>query len=143
MFTSGEEFADSLRVSAFIEDCGYSSIWDQLVYQLKMEYGLPPFPILDIASFISSLKNGWSFKDGDAIKQVAKCRKPMFFIHGDADDFVPTEMVYKCYEAKVNGYKELWIVPGAEHARSIHDCWEPYCPRCEDFIGRVESLKNH
>lgn len=142
MFTSGEEFADSLHVSAFIEDCGYSSIWEQLAYQLKVEYGMPSFPILDIASFISSLKNGWSFKDGDAIKQVAKCQKPMLFIHGDADDFVPTEMVYKCYEAKVNGYKELWIVPGAEHARSIHHCWDEYCQRCEDFIGRVESMRN-
>lgn len=42
---------------------------------------------------------------------------PMFFIHGDKDDYVPTRMVYKLYEAKLEP-KELWIVPGADHAHS-------------------------
>lgn len=140
MFTSSEEFADSLRLVGFIEDCGYSSTWEQLEYQLKTEYGLAPFPVLDIANFICMMKYGWDFKESDAVKQVAKCNKPMLFIHGDADDFVPTKMVEKCYKAKVNGYKELWIVPGAEHARSIHNNWEEYCQRCDDFIDRIESM---
>ncbi len=141
MFTSGEEFADSLRVKAFIEDCGYSSIWEQLAYQMKSQFGMPTFPLLDIANIICEFKRGWNFNDGDAVKQVSKCKKPMLFIHGDADDFVPTEMVYKCYEAKTQGYKEIWIVPGAKHARSIHENWEEYCQRCEEFINRVETMK--
>jgi len=141
MFTSGEEFADSLNVVGFIEDCGFNSIWDQLAYQLKSEYGLSTFPLLDIASGICNLKYGWNFKQGDAVEQVTKCQKPIFFIHGDADDYVPTQMVYKCYEAKKNGYKELWIVPEANHARSIHENWEEYCQRCDEFIIRIESLK--
>ena len=141
MFTSGEEFADSLRVKAFIEDCGYSSTWDELVYQLKADYGMPSFPILNIADWFSFFRFGWDFKGSDAVKQVAKCKKPMLFIHGDADDFVPTDMVFKCYEAKKDGYKELWIVPGAAHARSIHENWEEYCERCEEFIDRVEAIQ--
>ncbi len=141
MFTSGEEFPDSLRLKGFIEDCGYSSTWEQLAYQLKAEYGMSTFPILDAANLWCNFINGWDFKDGSAVKQVAKCQKPIFFIHGDADDFVPTEMVYKCYEAKKNGHKELWIVPGAKHARSIHENWDEYCQRCEEYINRVESMK--
>jgi len=141
MFTSGEEFADSLRVKAFIEDCGYSSIWEQLAYQMKSQYGFSSFPLLDIANYFCEFLNGWNFNDGDAVKQVAKCKKPMLFIHGDEDDFVPTGMVYKCYEAKTQGYKELWIVPGAKHARSIHENWDEYCQRCEEFIDRVESME--
>lgn len=139
MFTSGEEFADSLRVAGFIEDCGFSSTWDELSYQLKTEYGMPSFPILDIADWFCYFRHGWDFKGSDAVKQVAKSKKPMLFIHGDADDFVPTDMVFKCYDAKTTGYKELWIVPGAAHARSIHENWEEYCERCEEFINRVES----
>ena len=141
MFTSGEEFADSLRVKAFIEDCGFSSTWDELVYQLKADYGMPSFPILNIADWFSFFRFGWDFKGSDAVKQVAKCKKPMLFIHGDADDFVPTDMVFKCYEAKKDGYKELWIVPGAAHARSIHENWDEYCERCEEFINRVEAIQ--
>ena len=141
MFTSGEEFADSLRVKAFIEDCGFSSTWDILAYQLKTDYGMPSFPILNIADWFSFFRFGWDFKGSDAVKQVAKCKKPMLFIHGDADDFVPTDMVFKCYEAKKDGYKELWIVPGAEHARSIHENWEEYCERCEEFINRVGAIQ--
>ena len=141
MFTSGEDFPDSLRVKAFIEDCGFSSTWDELVYQMKNDYGMPSFPILDIANIFCNLRYGWDFKESDAVKQVAKCVKPMLFIHGDADDYVPTEMVMKCYKAKVKGYKELWVVPGAKHARSIHENWNEYCQRCEEFINRVESMK--
>ena len=129
------------RVKAFIEDCGYSSTWDELVYQLKADYGMPSFPILNIADWFSFFRFGWDFKGSDAVKQVAKCKKPMLFIHGDADDFVPTDMVFKCYEAKKDGYKELWIVPGAAHARSIHENWEEYCERCEEFINRVEAIQ--
>ena len=44
----------------------------------------------------------------------------MLFIHGDADDYVPTWMVYPLYEAKP-GEKELWLVPGAGHAYSYRD----------------------
>ena len=139
MFTSGEEFADSLRVAGFIEDCGFSSTWDELVYQLKTDYGMPSFPILNIADWFCYFRHGWDFKGSDAVKQVAKCKKPMLFIHGDADDYVPTDMVFKCYDAKTTGYKELWIVPGAAHARSIHENWEEYCERCDEFINRVES----
>lgn len=139
MFTSGEELADSLNVVGFIEDCGYSSIWDQLAYQLKEEYGLPSWPLINIASWLCEKKYGWNFKEGDAIAQLKKCQKPMLFIHGDADDFVPTEMVYRNYEAKP-GYKELWIVPGAAHARSIHEAWEEYVDKCAAFIAKVEEM---
>lgn len=139
MFTSGEELADSLNIAGYIEDCGYSSTWDQLAYQLKEEYGLPSWPLLDVASWLCEKRYGWNFKESDAISQLKKCKKPMFFIHGDADDFVPTEMVYRNYDAHP-GYKELWIVPGAAHARSIHEAWEEYVDKCAAFIAKVEDM---
>ena len=43
--------------------------------------------------------------------------RPMLFIHGAKDNFVPTEMVYRNYRA-TEGNKELWVVPGAAHAKS-------------------------
>ena len=59
----------------------------------------------------------------------------MLFIHGDADDFVPTRMVYPLFEAKP-GEKELWVVPGAAHALSYRDNPEEYTRRVAEFVGR-------
>lgn len=138
MMMSGDEWADSLNVAGFIEDCGYSSTWDQLSYNLSTEFGLPAFPILHVASLVNYLRHGWWFSNGDAVGQVAKSTKPMLFIHGDADDFVPTSMVYEVYEAKQTGYKELWLTPGCRHAKSIHDHWEEYCQRLGCFLNTIQ-----
>lgn len=32
---------------------------------------------------------------------------PVFFVHGDADDFVPSEMSDECYEACTSKHKHL------------------------------------
>ena len=45
-------------------------------------------------------------------------------------------MVYPLYEAKQQGDKELWIVPGAAHALSYRDNREEYTRRVEDFVGK-------
>lgn len=140
MFTSGEDIPDSLNLIGFIEDCGFSSIHEQLEYQLNEEFGLPAWPILNVASEWSALENGWSFEDGNALTQLEKCERPMLFIHGDADSFVPTWMVHENYEAKTKGYKELWIVSGADHAESIHLAWDEYCAHCKDYIEKISSL---
>ena len=112
---SGEKLPAYIR--CFVEDCGYTSVWDQFKKELKEQFGLPAFPLLYTASWLCEWQNGWNFKEASAVKQVAKCQKPMFFIHGDKDNFVPTYMVHKVYEAKPQP-KELWIVPGADHATS-------------------------
>jgi len=138
MFVAGEEIPDSLNVSAFIEDCGYSSTWEELEYNAK-QMGLPSFPIMNIANMLCRLKYGWDMKESDALKQLAKCHKPMLFIHGDADDYVPTYMVFKNYEAKTHGYKEIMVVKGAEHAKSIHNAWDEYKDRVKSFIDKVEK----
>lgn len=140
MYTSGEDIPDEMRVVGFIEDCGYTSIWEQLSYQLKDQFGLPAFPLLHTANWLCYMKYGWHFTDGDATLQLAKCKKPMLFIHGNSDTYVPSYMVMTNYEAKTQGYKELWITEGSEHAESIHDHWEEYCQRCQDFINRIKTL---
>ena len=55
MMLSGDEIPDSLQVVGYVEDCGYTSTWDQLVYKLKSDYGLPAFPLLYQASLVNKL----------------------------------------------------------------------------------------
>lgn len=103
---------------------------------MKEQFGLPAFPLLYTASLFCQWQNGWNFHEASAEQQVSRCTLPMFFIHGDQDDFVPTWMVNKVYAAKPQP-KELWVVPGAEHAVSYRLYPEEYTEKVRDFCKRV------
>ena len=120
-------------VKCFVEDCGYTSVWDEFQGELKGQFGLPAFPLLHIASLLCKLEYGWSFREASALQQVARCQLPMLFIHGEDDTFVPTEMVYPLYEAKPEP-KALWIAPGSAHALSYRAHPEEYTARVKAFV---------
>ena len=122
-------------VRCFVEDCGYTGVWDEFSKELKSSVVLPAVPLLYTASWLCDLKYRWNFREASSLAQVAKCRLPMLFIHGDADDYVPTWMVRPLFEAKP-GAKELWLVPGAGHAASYRDNREEYTRRVGEFVGR-------
>lgn len=133
MCVSGERTPD--YVKCFVEDCGYTSAWDEFAHELRGRFSLPEFPLLYTASWLTQAKYDWSFKEASPLKQVAKCKKPMFFFHGDKDTFVPTWMVYPLYEAKPQP-KQLWIAPGSEHAFAYRDHREEYIKKVEAFVGK-------
>ena len=134
MCVSGEKMPECVKNIRFIEDCGYTSAWDEFSYELKELFGLSDFPLLYATSLLCKIKYGWSFGEASPIKQVGKCPYPMFFIHGDNDTFVPSEMVHPLYEAK-QGEKEIWITKGTEHARSYADYREEYFKKVKTFLG--------
>lgn len=133
MMVSGEPQPD--YVKCFVEDCGYTSVWDQFTKELKGQFGIPQFPLMYTASWLCKLEYGWDFKEASSLKQVAKCHLPMFFIHGDKDDYVPTWMVYQLYEAKPEP-KELWVVSGADHARSYFFETKEYTEKVKEFVDK-------
>lgn len=133
MMVSGEP--QPYFVKCFVEDCGYTSVWDEFSHELKATFHLPSFPLMNTTSWLCQRKYGWNFKEASSLDQVAKCRLPMFFIHGADDTYVPTWMVYPLYEAKP-APKQLWIVPGATHAVSYKENKEEYTQKVREFVGR-------
>lgn len=133
MMLSGEPLKE--YVKCFVEDCGYTSVWEEFSGELKGRFHLPEFPLMHTTDRLCRLVYGWSFKEASSLEQVKKCRLPMLFIHGDADTYVPTDMVYPLYEAKP-GPKELWVVPGARHAVSYKENKEEYTRRVKDFVNK-------
>lgn len=133
MMVSGEPQPD--YVKCFVDDCGYTSVWEQFSKELKEQFGLPEFPLMYTANWLCKWKYGWSFDEASAIKQVEKCHLPMLFIHGEKDDYVPTWMVYQLYDAKPQP-KELWIVPNADHATSYQLNKETYTQKVKQFIDK-------
>lgn len=122
-------------IKCFVEDCGYTSAWDEFKGELKAQFGLPAFPLLHTANWLCKQEYGWDFEEASALNQVKKCTLPMLFIHGDADTFVPTWMVYPLYEAKPQP-KELWIAPGTKHAEAYKDHPTAYTERVKAFVEK-------
>lgn len=119
MMASGEKDLPK-QVSSIIEDCGYSSVWKEIVYQGQQGYHLPPFPLIYSVSLENKIRQGWFFQEGDADKSLTKDTRPILLIHGNKDTYVPTSMVYDNYRAVKKGTpKELLVVKGAIHARSF------------------------
>jgi fermentation-respiration switch protein FrsA (DUF1100 family) len=121
-------------VQAIVEDCGYTSVWDEFSCQMSESFGLHDFPLMYTTSALCKLRYGWSFGEASCLKQVAKCQLPMLFIHGDSDDFVPTEMVHRLYAAKPSA-KQLWLAPGSQHARSYSDHPNEYKLQVVSFLA--------
>ena len=59
MMTSGEKLPDNVK--AIVEDCGYSTVNQELQYQLKELFNLPSFPLVNVTSGITKLRAGYFF----------------------------------------------------------------------------------
>lgn len=134
MMLSGEPDVPSC-VKAYVEDCGYTSVEAQFTKELNERFGLPRWPLIPAASALCRMRYGWSFSEASSLTQVARCHRPMLFIHGTADTYVPTAMVYQLYAAHP-GPKELYLAAGAAHARSYFTHPAEYTRRVKAFAHR-------
>lgn len=114
MNVAGEKLPS--QVKAVIEDCGYTSVWDIFKTHIDMNE-FQSEVILNLGSFVTRMRAGYSLRDVSPLRQVQKSQIPILFIHGDQDAFVPCEMVDELYQ-KANCPKEKLIIHGAGHAGS-------------------------
>lgn len=133
MMLSGETLPENVR--AIVEDCGYSSVWDEFEHQLEGIFGLPSFPLMDFASIVTKVRAGYSLRDGDAVAQVAKSVTPILFIHGDQDTFVPSWMIDVVYDA-ATCEKEKLVIEGAGHGAAASVAPELYWNTVDTFIAK-------
>lgn len=133
MMLSAEQMPTGIKDLRFVEDCGYTSVWDEFQGQLQADFNLPAFPLLYTSSMLCDLLYGWDFSEASALRQISSVRHPMLFIHGDRDTFVPTEMVYRLYGAKPEP-KELWITSNTAHAQSYRNHRTAYTDRIRKFL---------
>lgn len=135
MMTAGE--ADlSPSVKCVIEDCGYTSVWDEFAGQLQEMFGLPTFPVLDAASLVTQIRAGYGFKEASAVEQLKKNVRPMLFIHGEEDTFVPYSMLDVVYSACAGPDKERLSVPGAGHGEASWKDPELYWSTVGAFLDK-------
>ncbi len=130
------------RVGFVIADCPYADLAEQLAYRLKIEYGLPPFPLVNAASLATLLQAGFKFSDVSPLHSLEENDGlpgiPMMFIHGMRDGYIPPAASEKLHAAK-RGYARLFLMPDAKHAESICVHRDVYRQLVSEFLEDVES----
>lgn len=121
------------NVVGIVEDCGFTTAWDEFKFVMKNSYHLPAFPVLNILNLYARLFIGFDLRESDSRKCIAETELPVLFIHGDADAFVPCFMAEECYAA-CNSRKEKYICSGAAHAQSYYKHTEEYEKTLYSFL---------
>ncbi|MBT1173442.1 alpha/beta hydrolase [Bifidobacterium sp. MA2] len=132
------------NVRAAIEDCGYTSVRDQFLFNAKHMYHLPyrwmGVPVVDLMSAISRRVAGYGFREASCVRSLRRTIIPMMFIHGAADTFVDPAFLDRNIAACAGPDRERLMVPGAGHALSASTDPELYWSRVTAFVTRVFDL---
>lgn len=121
------------NVVGIVEDCGFTSCWDEFKHMLNSIAHIPSFPLLNIMNFYTKNILGFDLRESDSRACLSQTKLPVLFIHGESDIFVPTYMVDECYNA-CNSKKEKYTYSNSTHAQSYYKHKEEYEERLYRFI---------
>ena len=125
-------------VKGIIGDSGFTCAWDIFAAILRKDYHMPPFPVLTLAERMAKKEAGFGFRDCTAPEEVSRTEIPILFIHGDEDNFVPSWMGRRNFEA-CTSEKYFLLVSEAGHAESYHKDPERYESCVRDFLKKYVS----
>lgn len=131
LMAAGEELPKN--VIGVLADCGYSSpkaIIKKVIRQMRLPVELS-YPFVKLAARVFGQ---FDLEEASPLEAMSRCKVPVIFFHGEADDLVPCEMSREMYEACVSK-KRLVTVPGAGHGLSYPVEPARYLSELRDFFG--------
>ncbi|MDO4814025.1 MAG: alpha/beta fold hydrolase [Gemella sp.] len=126
------------NVKGFIEDSGYVSLNEEFTHQLDKLFGLPSFPVIPLANFVTGVKADYNFGDVDATEALKSNKLPALILHGDQDGFVPLSQGQKAHDL-LTSYKEIHVFKDAKHVKAERKYNEEYWSNVENFLNKVFS----
>ena len=136
MMAAGRELPSN--VIGVLADCGFNSAKD-IMYSVIKGMGLPPAVCYPFVKLGARLFGHFDLEEYSAEEAMASCSVPVIFFHGEDDDFVPSWMSEKCYDACA-ARKELVLVPGAGHGLSYPVAPDRYLSALREFFGSAASF---
>ena len=124
------------QVKGIVSDCAFTSPKAVFTHVLHSMYHLPAFPMIQIADFVNRKMAGYGLDECNAAKEVQKAKKPILFIHGDKDTFVPCSMCDELY-ASCASQKTKLIVKGAGHCESYYRNTKAFEDALDKFLEGV------
>ena len=119
------------QVVGVLADCGYTSA-PEIIRTVIRALHLPVWPLYPLIRLSGKVFGGFDIAEADAKAAMTRCRVPVIFYHGEADDFVPCRMSQENYNACA-APKRLHITPGAGHGMSYPAAPEPYIEALRDM----------
>ncbi len=130
----------SPNVVGIIADCGYTSA-EEIIKKVIRDMRLPVRLLYPFVKLSARLFGGFDIDKADAREALKNAKVPVFFIHGDADDFVPSYMSEENYRVCTSD-KELVITKGAAHGLCYVVDPEGYLDAVgKFFLPKIEEKK--
>lgn len=111
MIAAGQDVPEN--VVGVIADCGYTSA-KEIIQKVIKDLHLPPVLAYPFVKLGAKIFGRFDLELYSPIQSMASCKVPVFFVHGESDDFVPCDMSRACSKACVKE-NVLLTVPGAGH----------------------------
>jgi fermentation-respiration switch protein FrsA (DUF1100 family) len=125
--------AHSDDIKCIVSDSCFADITEIMKREFNKRTSAPGF-FLEPVLFMVKLFYGVDFAAVKPVEAVSKIApRPIFFIHGAADTFVPPEHAQRLLEASNNPSNELWYIPGADHVMS-------YATAPDEYISKVTAF---
>ncbi len=124
------------KVRGIIGDCGFSSPFDIIRYNLWHKHKLPPVPTIYFMNYWSRMLAGFDFCQISCADALKESELPVLLLHGEEDFFVPTEMSH-ALAAVFPRQVELVTFPHARHAQSVYYDTEEYERAVLSFLERT------
>lgn len=122
------------QIKCVIEDCGFSSQYDEYIASLKSAK-LPKCAI-HLFNVGVKLVHGYSLYDADITKLAKNMTVPALFFHGTADDFVPFALGQKLFDACAASEKNFIAIEGAGHGLAYATDKQKYTAAFTEFVDK-------
>ena len=114
LITAGKDLPEN--VIGALADCGYTSAKD-IIKKVIRDMKLPANLLYPLVKLGAKIFGGFSLEETSPEEAMKKCKIPVIFIHGEADNFVPCEMSKINYDV-CTAPKKLVTFEGAAHGLS-------------------------
>lgn len=127
------------KLQFIVNDCGFARLMDVITHNAGKMLHLPKW-ICYPANVASLCYFGFSYTELNPVDALKENRVPICFMHGAEDDFIPFSHSEQMHAA-AQGYSELHLFPGAEHALSIDSDEKRYAQIVCDFLEKIKEIK--
>lgn len=129
MLAAGQPLPE--QVVGVLADCGFTSA-KAIIQEVIRGMKLPPklaYPFVRLGALLFA---GLDIEADSSLDAMGRCKTPIIFFHGEADDFVPCAMSVENHAA-CSAPKRLVTVPGAAHGLGYLTDPETYLDTLAEF----------
>ena len=127
-------------VEALVLDSPFSDLRTIMVENVRRATRLPGTPFVWLAGLMLRMRTGIRLSECSPREVLSSLeQRPLFFIHGGADDITSVNHSRRLYDA-YRGPREIWIVQGAPHTGAYAADRSLYVERVAGFFARHLGL---